>query len=369
MVRPVARDELGSGFSVEEAQLSLKPLLAHLARVGTRRHHEEGRLVLGAPDQQGDRGRAAANRIDGLHRQVGCEGRGSEAAATPPRPPPVLHLHRGGRGDQLLEGQRLQLPEPGPVEPDLAEHAVGPLRRLARGGHDVGRAALEDRAVVETCGRRHAEQGGDLPAAAGLPLDRHSVRVAPEGLDVVANPLEGEDQVELGGVARVREVGIELAEMEVSERAESMVERHRDDVLAQRDVASVRALPGAPADGEAAAVDPHHDRAPGAVQPGCEHVEAQAILALYGGSLGSHAEEAREVPPHALRRVGEGPALGRDGAPVETVPHAGPGLRGARRHEATASAGGRSVGNALEGQGAVRLQDPAHPPVGRLHDG
>ncbi len=81
---------------------------------------------------------------------------------------------------------------------------------------------------------RHRHQRGALRAAARVTEDRH-VRgdLPPNSADVVAHPLEREDQIELAGVARIDQIArSELGEMKIAERVQSMVDGDDDDVAA-----------------------------------------------------------------------------------------------------------------------------------------
>ena len=52
----------------------------------------------------------------------------------------------------------------------------------------------------------HGHEGGALGSASALTEDEDAVGIAAELCDVVADPLEGENEIELAGVAAVGEV-------------------------------------------------------------------------------------------------------------------------------------------------------------------
>jgi hypothetical protein len=61
--------------------------------------------------------------------------------------------------------------------------------------------------VVEARRARHGHQGDDLAAAARLAEGHDIARVAAEGGDVVAHPLQGQDQVHVADIAAVGQLG------------------------------------------------------------------------------------------------------------------------------------------------------------------
>ena len=75
----------------------------------------------------------------------------------------------------------------------------------------------------------------------------------------VADPLEGEDEVELAGVAGVFKAGCEVGEVEVAEGVEAVVDGDDDDVAAAGEAGSVVELGVDGAVGVRAAVDVDHD--------------------------------------------------------------------------------------------------------------
>ena len=98
-------------------------------------------------------------------------------------------------------------------------------------------AALQRCAMKEPARGRHGEQRRHFPTAAGLAEDHHVARVAAEGFDVVVNPVERGDQVELTDVARVRvfRAAGEAGEIEIAEQIQPMIERDEHDVAFLRE--------------------------------------------------------------------------------------------------------------------------------------
>ena len=107
---------------------------------------------------------------------------------------------------------------------------------LGRGGGELLAAHGHD-AMKEAAGGGHGHERGALRSAAGLAEDEDAGRVSAEGGDVVADPLEGEDEIELAGVSGVAEEiaergRSELGEVEVAEEVETVVEGDDDGVAA-----------------------------------------------------------------------------------------------------------------------------------------
>jgi hypothetical protein len=205
----------------------------------------------------------------------------------------------------------------------------------------AGGAALHDRLVEEALRRRHRGKRADLGPAAGLTHDRHVARVAAEVRDVVADPFEGEHDVEHPDVAGCRELlPAHAREVAVAERAQAMVDRAEDGIAEAGEVlAAVTVVLDAVAVGEAAAVDPEQHRPLLAVlDRGREDVELQAVFA-----------DVVVVPVIAEGGVRVGVAavhvLGRGVAPPDGRTHVRPDLGLLRRHEPVGSRGVGAVGN------------------------
>src|SRR5262249_59413726 len=111
--------------------------------------------------------------------------------------------------------------------------------RRDRGGARGWRA----RAGEGPVGGRGGGQGRGVGPARRLPEDGDLVRVAAEGGDVVAHPLERAHQVERPEVPRAlgvaRALAAERGMAEPAERAEAVVEGDDDDVLGRGELAPV----------------------------------------------------------------------------------------------------------------------------------
>jgi hypothetical protein len=70
--------------------------------------------------------------------------------------------------------------------------------------------------VEQAGGGWRAHQGGDLGATARLAEDQDARRIAAEGRNVVADPSQGEDEIQLAEIAAVGEPRIDPGEVEVS---------------------------------------------------------------------------------------------------------------------------------------------------------
>ena len=168
---------------------------------------EQPVLVAGVADEQVDvPGGAVGQRLPGGGRQdVAVDDRCERHRPVGDRAPAVLPPV-DLRGDGLAaRGQ------PGGVNGRQAGHR-GPHPQFGgAGGGDVGgqlrreerpRHALRDGPAEEPGRPRHGQQRGDRSAARRLAEDRHPVRVAAEGPDVVPHPLQRGDLVEQAPVGR-----------------------------------------------------------------------------------------------------------------------------------------------------------------------
>ncbi len=88
------------------------------------------------------------------------------------------------------------------ADAELMEHLAPGLLGIAWVGDERERAALRDRPAKEAARGRGGEQRGDACRAGRLAGDRHLLRVAPEGRDVVAHPRERRDLIADPEVAR-----------------------------------------------------------------------------------------------------------------------------------------------------------------------
>ncbi len=110
-----------------------------------------------------------------------------------------------------------------------------------------------------------------------------------------------------------------------------------------------------------AAMQPHHDRAPGGIEAGRPDMQGEAVLGLRAGV---HRAEKRRHPGAAGR--GRLP-LRRASEIAQRVAQPGPGLGRTRRLEAVRAGGRGAIGDALEGMDAA-LRAAAHLAAGGLDD-
>ena len=111
------------------------------------------------------------------------------------------------------------------------EIGASPGGGVLRAGDGNLLAAHRRRAVEEAAGGRHAHHRRDLGAAPRLAEHRNLTRIPAERGDIVANPAQGEDQIELPRIAAVGKAGIEPAEVEIAEGVEAMLNGHHHDVV------------------------------------------------------------------------------------------------------------------------------------------
>ena len=161
---------------------------------------------------------------------------------------------------------------------DLCHEGFGCADRVGNGCAREIRAALNDRAMEETLGRRHGEQGADFARAAGLTVDRDIVGVAAEVRDVVLDPLQRGDTIGDAYVGGFRESAAFIGEIQESEGIEAVIDGDLDDVVLPRQVCAIVDGVAAVTAGEATTVKPHHDGAL-ALQAVGPDVESQAIFA------------------------------------------------------------------------------------------
>ena len=155
----------------------------------------------------------------------------------------------------------------------------------------------------------------DLRTAARLTEDQHASRIAAEGRDVVRHPAQQRDEVLHADGARIGELGV-VAEIEIAERAQSMIHRDDDAVTEAREHLAVAARRVARATVETAAVKAYEHRTFAArLRLRRPEIQHEAVLA--------HAAGLQVVQDQV--RVGA-PAIGgnlrRDVAVVERIANA-----------------------------------------------
>jgi hypothetical protein len=134
--------------------------------------------------------------------------------------------------------------------------------------------------VEQAIRSRHGHQRCNLRAAARLAEHHHSGRVAAKFCDVLADPFERADQVELAEIAAVTKPIIEGLQPAITEHVDPMIDRHHHHITARCEVRALRQRIGHRTVVVRATVEIDHDRTPGpAVRFGGPDVEEQAVLA------------------------------------------------------------------------------------------
>ena len=140
-------------------------------------------------------------------------------------------------------------------------------------------ARLRDCTLEQPLGLGGAHQHADAHATGRLAEDRDIVGVAAELADVIADPLQRRDLVAHAVVAALRIVAVgQGLVVEIAECSETVVDRDHHNVASSGQVLSVVDRRRAGAAGEAAAVDPEHDRTVAVVEAGRPDIEGQAIF-------------------------------------------------------------------------------------------
>ena len=161
--------------------------------------------------------------------------------------------------------------------------------------------------MEQAIGLRHGHQRGDLGAATRLAEHGDVARVAAELVRMLAHPAQGVDQVQLADVTGVAQAFVAaLAEIQVAERVEPVVDGDHDDIAAAAQVHAVVEGVRTGAVVVAAAVDVEQDGTLAAVAQGRRiDVEEQAVLAD-GLSVGIAALGGRGAETGGIARAGPG---------------------------------------------------------------
>ena len=125
---------------------------------------------------------------------------------------------------------------------ELREDAIGVCDRFGRRERPWLRGALHRDSAEQPLRRRRTHQVHHLAAAARLAENRHGIRVTAEVGDVVLNPLQAEDQVELADVRRVLVLRAVLFKIQEAKNIQAMVQSHHDDVAPAREALAIVGL-------------------------------------------------------------------------------------------------------------------------------
>ena len=181
--------------------------------------------------------------------------------------PPRFGLHQRGGGGAFLDTQELD---------ELGGEA---WRHLTGYHHPVGRT-FGDRTREQPAGGGNCQQGGNRVGARALAEDRHPVRVAAEGADVVAHPLQREHEVAQEQIAFDRVIRRrQPRQIEATERPEPVVRRHEHAAAAGQRRAVVQRCRRAAQHVSAAVDEKHHRQRLGGWAGRCNDVDGQAVLA------------------------------------------------------------------------------------------
>ena len=195
-------------------------------------------------------------------------------------------------GQHLVHRHSLQRGEVALGDIQRGEQLRGDLPSFLRRDGIGAEPALLDGLVEQSLRSRHRQQRGNFRAAAGVAEDRHVVRVPAELRDVIPHPAQPRDKIKLADIGRGRACRHEIAEIEIAEEIEPVVDRHDHDVVTIGQPQPFRKAIGARADRQAAAMRPEHHRALAAVvEARCPDVEDEAILALIGHRLAAGRSE------------------------------------------------------------------------------
>ena len=289
-----------------------------------------------------------------------------------------------GAGEQSSGG--LQQPWPGQfaefvdaLHPGRLQEGIFalPVFVARRDAQTEGRA-LQDDPLEQALRFGVSCQGGGGDGAARLAGDRDAVRVAAEVCDVVADPAQGGELVrepEVGGPV----VGLPvLAEGQVTERSDAVVEGDDHQVAVAREgLAGVDGQhPGAR--DEATTVDPDQHGPLGVVDRRGPHVERQAVLVERRAAvtaqdrvtaLQEHLRRAGAVrgrvpstAPARVRPRGAPPELAHRGAAYGTP------LKAATPPSPAAAPRNRPAGSRTTGETSPDASAMGFLPAGALHD-
>jgi hypothetical protein len=283
-------------------------------------------LVAGVADEEFDVAAGAVGqglpRCDG--QDLAVDGREEDRSVRGPAPAlrPLVHLgaDRVSGGGQLAWGNAGQVGHRGP-QPQLGgaggSDVRGKLRREER-----ARRTLRDCPAEEPGRTVHRQQRGDRSPTRRLAENGDPVRVAAEGPDVVAHPLESGDLVEQAPVGR--------SPLDLREALDThaVVERHHDDATVAREPTTVVLGEAGHADHVGAAMDPHHYRQPRArVGFGRPDVDRQPVVARRVLRQRVHAEmpalRGRRAVREGLPHPAPAPYRSRRGAAKRNTPTGG----------------------------------------------
>ncbi len=259
----------------------------------------------------------------------------------------VFLYHGEVRRHNFFNGKLLQSAHILSVDAQLGEELLRVAHRDIAINHLDRRAAFDNRAVEKPFGRGHCQQRLYLAPAAGLAKDGHRVWITSKLRDIRTHPFQRLNDVQHAGVARVRKVPAEFAQIRKAQNIETMIDGYDDHVAAPREISAVIIRRRSRTGSKASPVTPEHYRAFGATvasrpHGGRPHVEHQAIFTLGWQVLARDCQGACRT-----RRSGWVP-LGSAMSVFESIANVAPVSGFRRRHEAIRASGARSVRNSFE---------------------
>ena len=194
---------------------------------------------------------------------------------------PHDRIGRRQRLDQPFDWHRQQRRKIGLGHPQLRQIGARAGCRIERPRRRHLLSAHRRCAVEQASGGGHPHHRRDLRAAARLAEHHDAGGITAERRDVVAHPLQREDQVELPRIATVWKPSVEPRQIQIPERVEPVVHRHDHDIAARRQRMPIVLRIGDAAVRIRATVDiDHHRLLRAQVGLGGPDVEEQAILGL-----------------------------------------------------------------------------------------
>ncbi len=165
------------------------------------------------------------------------------------------------RLQQLIHRRGLQLVHLTGFEIQARKEALRVLARsIARDALDGG-ATLHNRPPEQSVRGGHGHQRADLAPTTGLTKNRDVARVGAKGRNVVPHPLQRRNDVKVAHIAAIGiALGTQTRQVQVAQRREPVIHRHDDDVVLLGQLGAVIAYEAPGTTGEAATVQPHHDR-------------------------------------------------------------------------------------------------------------
>ena len=206
--------------------------------------------------------------------------------------------------------------------------------------------------MEQAASHRHAHQCGHLRCPARLAEDRDIAGVAAERLRVITHPAQRRHHVQNAGIAGIGETGVAVADVQVTEHVEAMIDRNHHHVAAAREMRAVEARCGPGTVRPSPAMQPHHDRAAFTPKAWRENIEEQAVL----------TDRLDSSIPREQRAQGTAD-LWSGSAKTQGITNSRPGRHRYRWQEAVCSAGCFTIANTFEGEHTAIAKHPVTCPA------